>query len=131
MVQDRRIKLLDFAFCASGFESFLVLFGFDWGDLFFDWGWDGVDELLGIHEAETSDGLDGFDDGDFGTRAKAFENEADFGWAFVDWSFFFNDGWASGGDGSGDAEGLFDEFDEVVELKDGVFLQGFNDFFFC
>jgi hypothetical protein len=114
-------NLFDFDFGASVDEGLLVAFGFDWADVLFDSGWSAIDEFLGIHKAKTGDGLDSLDDGNLGTSAKAFEEEADFSWASVDWAFFF--GWGSGsGDSGGNAEFSFDRFDELVELEDGHLL---------
>ena len=124
-----REELLDFDFGASGDESLLVLFGFDRGDVLFDRGGDGVDELLGIHQAKAGDGLDGFDDGDLGA-GDALEDEGDLGGSLGGSGFFFRSRGGRDGGSGGDAEGFFDELDEVVELEDGVLLQAFDDFFF-
>ena len=89
-----------------------MLFGLDGRDVLFDRGGSSVDELLGIHKAKASDGLDGLDDGDLGST-DTLEDEGDFGRALVDRGLFLGGGSGGSGDRGGDAEFSFDSFDEL------------------
>ena len=107
-----------------------MLFRFDGADVLFDGSRSSVNEFLGIHQAKAGDGLDGFDDSNFGASADALEDERDFARSLGSASVFCFSRSGGNSRGSGDAEGFFDEFNEVIELENGVLLQAFDDLFF-
>jgi hypothetical protein len=127
---DRQAVLFEFDLRAGGLELLLDFLGVGLGGVFLDRLRCGLDEVLGLLEAQARDGTDFLDDGDL-VRAGFLEDDGELGLFDRGGGGRSSAGSGCGGDGGGGNAPLgLELFDELVELENRLAGEPFDDLVF-